>query len=188
VIAEVETDETKRLIAVAGLDGKYKVVAGATTYIVDVAQVDDGWSLLIAAAPEKSTDSPAVHARRSYDVFFGPESGDERIVYVNRKAVIVKLARQVGGPRAAGRRFGGTVAHAVDAQQGALSVVAPMPGRVVKILVQAGDLVSARQAVAIVEAMKMENEVRAPRAGTIKEVRITQGALVEARAVLVVIE
>jgi biotin carboxyl carrier protein len=63
-----------------------------------------------------------------------------------------------------------------------------MPGRVVKILVAVGDVVAPRQGVAVVEAMKMENEVRTPRAGKVKEVRIAEGALVEAKAVLVVIE
>ena len=188
MIVEVETDETKRLVDVAGQGGKYKVVTGATSYIVDAAGVGDAWSLLMAAAQEESTDSPGMHGRRSYDVFFGPEAGDERIVYVNGKAVTVRLVRQVGGLRAAGRRSRGAAAHGVGAQHGALDVVAPMPGRVVKVLTKVGDLVSAHQGVAVVEAMKMENEVRAPRAGTIKEVRVTQGALVEARAVLVVIE
>jgi biotin carboxyl carrier protein len=63
-----------------------------------------------------------------------------------------------------------------------------MPGRIVKVLVNEGDAVTARQGVVVVEAMKMENEVRAPRAGTVKEVRVVQGALVEARTVLLVIE
>ena len=43
-----------------------------------------------------------------------------------------------------------------------------MPGRIVKVLVNEGDAVVARQGVVVVEAMKMENEVRAPRAGTVK--------------------
>ena len=64
-------------------------------------------------------------------------------------------------------------------------VRSPMPGRVVKVLVQAGDEVSAGQAVAIVEAMKMENEVRAKKGGTVAKVHQAAGATVEANAVLV---
>jgi biotin carboxyl carrier protein len=63
-----------------------------------------------------------------------------------------------------------------------------MPGRIIKVLVHEGDVVAARQGVVVVEAMKMENEVRSPRAGTVKEVRVTQGTLVEARTVLVVVD
>jgi biotin carboxyl carrier protein len=67
-------------------------------------------------------------------------------------------------------------------------VVAPMPGRVVRVLVGPGDAVAARQAVIVVEAMKMENELRSPKAGTVKEVSVTPGTSVEAGRVLVVIE
>ena len=63
-----------------------------------------------------------------------------------------------------------------------------MPGRVTKVLVKVGDLVVARQGLVVVEAMKMENELRASRAGVVTEVRATEGALVEANAVLIVVE
>jgi biotin carboxyl carrier protein len=62
-----------------------------------------------------------------------------------------------------------------------------MPGRVVKVLVAPGDAVLARQGLVVVEAMKMENELRAPRAGTVAEVRVREGTPVEANVVLVVI-
>jgi biotin carboxyl carrier protein len=62
-----------------------------------------------------------------------------------------------------------------------------MPGRVVRVLVGPGDEVAARQGVVVVEAMKMENELRAPRAGRVKEIAVAAGASVEAGRVLVVI-
>jgi biotin carboxyl carrier protein len=62
-----------------------------------------------------------------------------------------------------------------------------MPGRVVKVLVTPGAAVAARQGLVVVEAMKMENELRAPRAGTVTEVRVREGAPVDANTVLVVI-
>jgi biotin carboxyl carrier protein len=64
---------------------------------------------------------------------------------------------------------------------------APMPGRVVKILVKAGDRVSVGQPTIVVEAMKMENELRATRAGTVQALRCEEGAAVEAGQDLVVI-
>ena len=67
-------------------------------------------------------------------------------------------------------------------------IVAPMPGRVVRVLVSPGDDVAARQGVVVVEAMKMENELRSPKAGKVKEVNVTPGTSVEAGRVLVVIE
>jgi biotin carboxyl carrier protein len=55
-------------------------------------------------------------------------------------------------------------------------------------LVQQGDAVEARQAVVVVEAMKMENELRSPKAGRVKEVAVAAGSSVEAGRVLVVID
>ena len=70
---------------------------------------------------------------------------------------------------------------------GASSIKAPMPGRVVRVLVAVGDDVRARQAVVVVEAMKMENELRSPRDGVVKEITVSPGAAVESGAVLVVV-
>jgi biotin carboxyl carrier protein len=67
-------------------------------------------------------------------------------------------------------------------------VLAPMPGRVVRVLVAPGDEVAAKQGVVVVEAMKMENELRSPKAGRVKEVMVTPGTSVDAGRVLVVIE
>jgi biotin carboxyl carrier protein len=65
---------------------------------------------------------------------------------------------------------------------------APMPGRIVRVLVEVGDRVVARQPVVIVEAMKMENELRAPGDGVVKEVNGQEGAAIDAGTILVVIE
>ena len=62
-----------------------------------------------------------------------------------------------------------------------------MAGRVVKVLVKTGEAVAARQPLVVVEAMKMENELRAPRDGTVAEVRVSEGSSVEANTVLVVL-
>jgi biotin carboxyl carrier protein len=72
--------------------------------------------------------------------------------------------------------------------KGPVSVVAPMPGRVARVLVKVGDAVEVRQGLVVVEAMKMENELRSPRAGTVVDVRAREGARVEAQTVLVVVD
>jgi biotin carboxyl carrier protein len=66
--------------------------------------------------------------------------------------------------------------------------MSPMPGRVVKILAGAGEAVAAGQPLVVVEAMKMENELRAPRSGTITGVRVSEGASIEANTVIMVVE
>jgi len=85
------------------------------------------------------------------------------------------------------RRTGVTdAAHPAD--RGPQRVTAPMPGKIVKLLVKPGDKVQPRQGVVVVEAMKMENELRARTAGTVSEVRVREGASVEAGAILVILE
>jgi len=65
------------------------------------------------------------------------------------------------------------------------TVKSPMPGRVVKVLVAKGDAVEVGQGLLVLEAMKMENEVRARVAGTVAEVHVAAGATVEGNAKLV---
>ena len=71
---------------------------------------------------------------------------------------------------------------------GRRTVTSPMPGKVVRHLVKLGDAVEAGQGVIVVEAMKMENELRAPAPGTVREIRAPEGAVVAGGAPLVVIE
>jgi biotin carboxyl carrier protein len=69
-----------------------------------------------------------------------------------------------------------------------VSIKTPMPGRVVRLLAAVGDRVAARQGLVVVEAMKMENELRSPTDGVVKEILVGPGAAVEAGAVLVVVD
>jgi biotin carboxyl carrier protein len=76
--------------------------------------------------------------------------------------------------------------------QGALGgmdqIVAGMPGKIVKVLVKPGDKVSANQTLLVMEAMKMENDMKAPHAVTVKEVKVKEGQSIESGATLVVFE
>jgi biotin carboxyl carrier protein len=71
---------------------------------------------------------------------------------------------------------------------GPQTIRAPMPGKVVKILATQGTEVAEGQGVVIIEAMKMENELRSPKAGRVAEVFVAEGQTVENRAALVSIE
>jgi biotin carboxyl carrier protein len=71
---------------------------------------------------------------------------------------------------------------------GPAEIKSPMPGKVVRALVKAGEAVSAGQAVVVVEAMKMENELKSPRDGKIAEVRASEGQAIESGQTLVVLE
>jgi biotin carboxyl carrier protein len=71
---------------------------------------------------------------------------------------------------------------------GPQTVAAHMPGRVIRVLVETGQEVEAGQGLVVVEAMKMQNEMKSPRAGRVVEVRAAAGATVSAGDILVVIE
>jgi len=72
--------------------------------------------------------------------------------------------------------------------EGPKSVTAPMPGRVVRVLAQVGDTIAAQQGVVVIEAMKMQNELRSPKAGKVVQLRAAAGDTVAAGDVLAVIE
>ena len=78
--------------------------------------------------------------------------------------------------------------RAAGTGSGLQSIAAPMPGKIVRVLVAVGDTVEAGQGLIVVEAMKMQNEMKAPRSGVIVEVKVAPGATVTAGDALVVIE
>ena len=89
---------------------------------------------------------------------------------------------QVRDPRSwrAGRR------GALEAA-GPQQVVAPMPGKVVRLLVSAGETVEAGRGLVVVEAMKMQNEIRAPKSGRIERVLVAEGQAVRNQETLLII-
>ena len=72
--------------------------------------------------------------------------------------------------------------------QGRAAILAPMPGKVVRILVAVGDDVEAGQGIVVVEAMKMQNEMKAPRAGRVSVIQAKENDSVVAGAVLAIID
>ena len=167
---EIELNGSRRRVE-ARRDGEGWVVAvDGRQVTASATEIGERWSLLIGP-PEGG---------RSYDVSFEQRGGGDYVVHVNGAAIPVSIV----DPRAGLRR----PTHDGGTSGARASIVAPMPGRIVKVLVKPGDVVAARQGVVIVEAMKMENELRAPRPGTVAEVRVTEGISVEANSVLVVLE
>jgi biotin carboxyl carrier protein len=130
------------------------------------------------AVPFSAAEKVAVPAARDVQVTPGMTRGELLVTLDGRSVAVTVNGRRTG--RASTQ--GGTQAA------GEHTVVAPMPGRVVRILVSPGDDVVARQGVIVVEAMKMENELVSPRAGRVKDVSVTAGTLVDAGRILVVIE
>lgn len=78
--------------------------------------------------------------------------------------------------------------HGSAAADGAAQLISLMPGKVVGILAEVGEEVTAGQAIVVVEAMKMQNELKSPRAGVVRELRSAIGETVNGGDILAVIE
>ncbi|HTW44728.1 MAG TPA: biotin/lipoyl-containing protein [Acidobacteriaceae bacterium] len=94
-----------------------------------------------------------------------------------------RIAYRLDDPRSLKARR----AHAGGAD-GPKAIKASMPGRVVRVVAQPGDLVEAHQGVVVIEAMKMQNELKSPKSGRVAELRVSAGDTVVSGDVLAVIE
>jgi biotin carboxyl carrier protein len=121
-------------------------------------------------------------AHRSYRCIVDPEPGgdpDVSAVRIGARKHLYRLddPRSLRGRRA---RSSGSA--------GPLSVLASMPGRVVRVLVQPGDPVEENQPLLVIEAMKMQNELKSSKAGRVTELRVAPGEAVAAGQVLAIVE
>lgn len=166
VNGRVRTVSVEPVGAASATGGRFRVRIDGVPHEVDSRPTDLGLSIVRA------------HSGRSLDVAITEQPGGElwvQLPNVTVPAVVDARRYRRGGS--------GTVAAA-----GELRVVAPMPGRVVRVLVKPGDDVEARQGLVVVEAMKMENEIRSLKAGRVKEVAVTPGQSVESGRLLVIVE
>ena len=149
--------------------GHFAVVVKGKRRVIDVSWIDaDTLSL--------------IDGNLSYEVRLQRSDAGILVARVGRREFdVIVTARK-------GSRPSGPAADVAAAQGTERAVKTPMPGRVVKVLVSAGDRVTAEQGVVVVEAMKMENELRSPVNGVVKQVNVRDGMAVESGAVLVVVE
>ena len=160
-------------VEVGGRVRRLSVVRRGEAYAVTL----DGRTRLVDAVRTGPRTLSLLVDGMSYDVTVVPEPGTGlATVYVGAVPVPLRL----NGPRRA--------PSYEDAGTGPQRITAPMPGRVARVLVRSGDAVEARQAVAVVEAMKMENELRAGRAGIVGDVCVSEGTPVDAGTLLMVIQ
>lgn len=171
---EIEVNGRARMVTVerigagAGGGDTFRVTVDGRPRLVDARAVgSSGLSLIL---PDEG--------RRSYEVAVAAGAPGEWMVRLPEGVV----RATVDGRRAT---RGSEASASLDGEQ---RIVAPMPGRVVRVLVKPGDQVAPRQALVVVEAMKMENELASPKAGRVKDVQVEEGASVEAGRLLVVVE
>ena len=168
---EIDINGRTRTVAIERTaDRHYRVSLDGQILSVDAARVGVyGLSLLIDGDDRTSHD---------IQVTPGAAAGELLVTHGGRTMTATVNGRRTGR----GGADSGGGAH------GEQAVLAPMPGRVVRVLVALGDEVAVRQPVVVVEAMKMENELRSPKAGRVKELNVAPGTSVDAGRVLLVIE
>jgi biotin carboxyl carrier protein len=146
-------------------EGRFRVQIDGKTWDVDAAALPGGSLSLLTEG-------------RSYDVVLQP-GRDTTVVGLNGLHIALELVDE-------GRKRLKSARSRLSAQ-GPQTILAPMPGKVARVLVQAGEAVAEGQGLVVVEAMKMENELKSPKEGTVVEVAVREGQAVEGGAKLVVV-
>jgi biotin carboxyl carrier protein len=162
----------------------YEIAIDGKNYRLELEQVDGLWKCRLDG---RDIEVDAVLARpnvlslrignRAYEVKCERTATDMH-VWVGS----ARFAAEVRDPRSLRSRV-----RAVD-EHGPRKLIAPMPGKVVRILVGAGSEIEAGAGVLVVEAMKMQNEVKSPKKGTVQKILVAEGAAVNAGDVLAIVE
>jgi biotin carboxyl carrier protein len=145
--------------------GRLEVALRGRTFEVDAHPLHLGHSLLIDG--------------RSYDVGVEEVKGRLMVAFADQVEVLEIFDERQMRMRGIAER---------SAAAGRQVVTAPMPGKVVRVLVRLGDKVAQGQGMVIVEAMKMENELRSAKQGTVVELAAREGQAVEGGTKLLVLE
>jgi len=164
MIFEATVDGRQVRVEVQGKGGRYLVRFEDRRLDVDFAETSCQFASLLIDG-------------RSHEVGL-ERRPDGYVVLFPEDTIAVRLQPAARGDSSAAR-------HAAS---GPTRVLAPMPGKIVRLLAGPGDEVSAGQGLVVMEAMKMENELRAPRGGRVRETRVAEGQAVEGGALLVLLD
>lgn len=162
----------------------YQVTINGKEHRLNVSQIDGRW---VCSVDGRALDADAVLVRsgvlslrlgnNAYEVKSERVGGDWRL-WVGSSCFTVELR----DPRSLQGRV-----RAGDAQ-GPKKITAAMPGKVVRVLLKEGDGVESGQGIAVVEAMKMQNEIKSPKKGIVQKLLINEGTAVNAGDVLAIVE
>jgi biotin carboxyl carrier protein len=163
----VRTGDHDRVVEVAGEGDGLTVTLDGEPRKVDLMEGDQGLlSLLIDG--------------KAYACDFDIRKGNQVRVSIGQSVFELEVLDE--------RRARRQLAIGRSGAVGPQAIVAPMPGKIVRVLVKAGQAVKAGEGLIVIEAMKMENELRSARAGTVKEISVREGMAVEGGAQLCLVE
>jgi biotin carboxyl carrier protein len=162
----------------------YDISIDGQNYRLDLNQVEGRWSCRLNGRDfeaEAVLTRPEVLSLRIANLVFEVKServANELHLWVGSK----RFAVEVRDPRS----LRGRARRGDD--HGPRKITAPMPGKVVRLLVHEGERVEPGRGVAVVEAMKMQNEIKSPKQGTVRKILVGEGAAVNAGDVLAIVE
>jgi biotin carboxyl carrier protein len=163
----------------------YEAIIGEKTYRVELQRVEGGWQckldgreLPLDVISAQNGVLSLLLDGKSYEIkqeIAGPETNI--VVGHERFSVALRDPRSFRSRRGSGA-----------AEQGVKKITAPMPGKIVRVLAPEGAAVQAGQSVIVIEAMKMQNELKAPKNGVVKKINVAEGAAVDAGQTLAEVE
>jgi biotin carboxyl carrier protein len=162
---EFSVEERAYKLEVDHKDGEYLIKLGDKQFNVDSQPISENCLSLLVDG-------------KAYTVFIAEDQG-KRYISVQGEQFCVEEVKAETGAR--------SMAESA-ALKGVPTIASPMPGKVVKILVAEGDRVEKGQGLVIVEAMKMENEIRSASAGVVKKINFNEGDLVDAAVPIIELE
>jgi len=160
--------------------------SGKLTRVVELEREADCWKIALDSQPIDA--DIAEIAPHIFSILLNGESHEIRIAAAPDGALTLQTGTQeftaeVIDPRAwSGRR------HSHAELEGRQQIIAPMPGKVIRVLVQSGERVEAGQGLLVVEAMKMQNEIRSSKTGTVERLLVKEGQPVNAGDVLALVD
>ena len=161
---------------------KLEVLINNARRVVDLERDANRWHVSLDG---DAIDADALEiAPNIFSIILDGKSHEVRVTPSNSGALALQTGRheftaEVSDPRAwRGRRHG-----ALEAE-GRQQILAPMPGKIIRVLVQTGQKVQAGQGLLVVEAMKMQNEIRSPKSGTVERLLAKEGQPVNAGEIL----
>jgi biotin carboxyl carrier protein len=161
---EIKLRDLERTVEISRIDGKLRFALEGRSLEADAVEIAPGiYSILIAG--------------QSFEARVDGSGGALRVSVAGRE-----YAAEILDPRQRKRHRGG----AIEAE-GRQRVIAPMPGKVVRVLAAAGDVVEAGKGLVVIEAMKMQNEVHSPKSGTVERMLVTEGQAVNSGDVLAIV-
>lgn len=163
----------------------YEVTIAGKAHKVELARAGTGWhckldgrELPLDISSTRNGVLSILINGKSYEVKQETTATESNIVVGNQRfEAIVRDPRSLRSRRSASA-----------GEEGIKKVIASMPGKVVRILAPVGTAVEAGQGVLVIEAMKMQNEMKSPKKGTVKKINVAPGAPVEAGQVLAEVE